>query len=137
MRKIAPAMTPAVRRKLETRLRELRQELLASGPSRIEPSRTDDARIGSDEDEQPLNEMLQSVASGRNRNLAKTLALIDKALQKLKDDPDDFGNCEDCGDEIPRARLEALPYAEFCVPCQQRADGPKSGPTRKKLTDYR
>jgi DnaK suppressor protein len=130
-------MTPQVRRTFETRLRKLRRELVSSGPTKIEPSRTDDARVGQDEDEQPLNEMLQSVASGRNRNLAKTLALIDKALAKLKGDPDDFGSCEDCGDEIPKARLETLPYAEFCVACQARADGPKAGPTRKKITDYR
>lgn len=131
-------MTPAQRKRFATRLDELRDELLnGSHAAKVEPNRTDEARIGQDEDEQPLNEMLQSIASGRNRNAAATLAKVEHARAKLRDDPDDFGLCEDCGDPIAPKRLEAVPYAEFCVQCQARADGPKGPATRKKLTDYR
>jgi len=28
-----------------------------------------------------------------------------------------FGDCEECGETIPKARLEALPYARYCVNC--------------------
>ncbi|WP_374536096.1 TraR/DksA family transcriptional regulator [Micromonospora aurantiaca (nom. illeg.)] len=31
-----------------------------------------------------------------------------------------YGVCERCGQDIPTARLEILPSARFCVPCQQR-----------------
>ncbi|WP_319463270.1 TraR/DksA family transcriptional regulator [Micromonospora sp. RTP1Z1] len=31
-----------------------------------------------------------------------------------------YGRCEGCGGEIPVARLEILPSARYCVPCQQR-----------------
>ena len=130
-------MLPATRKRLEKKLRELREQLLATGPAKVEPARVDDTKTGLDDDEAPLNEMLQSVASGRNRNLARTLTLIDKALRKLEHDPDDYGNCEDCGDRILQARLDAMPFAEFCIPCQTKADGPKGPYTRKKITDYR
>ena len=33
-----------------------------------------------------------------------------------------YGVCVDCGDAIPERRLEALPDALRCVPCQSRAD---------------
>jgi RNA polymerase-binding transcription factor DksA len=33
-----------------------------------------------------------------------------------------YGLCVDCGDGIPERRLEALPDALRCVPCQSRAD---------------
>jgi RNA polymerase-binding transcription factor len=33
-----------------------------------------------------------------------------------------YGLCVDCGDPIPERRLEALPDALRCVPCQSRAD---------------
>jgi RNA polymerase-binding transcription factor DksA len=34
-----------------------------------------------------------------------------------------YGNCETCHQPIPAARLEAVPYARRCVPCQQRWEG--------------
>jgi RNA polymerase-binding transcription factor DksA len=32
-----------------------------------------------------------------------------------------FGRCEMCGKAIPRARLEAIPYARYCVGCADAA----------------
>src|SRR5690349_4404388 len=31
-----------------------------------------------------------------------------------------YGRCERCAGPIPGARLEILPHARFCVPCQPR-----------------
>jgi RNA polymerase-binding transcription factor len=33
-----------------------------------------------------------------------------------------YGTCESCGNGIPQARLELLPWATQCVPCQERAE---------------
>jgi RNA polymerase-binding protein DksA len=33
-----------------------------------------------------------------------------------------YGRCETCGHAIPPARLEALPTARRCVPCQEQAE---------------
>lgn len=41
---------------------------------------------------------------------------IDRALLKI--DAGTYGRCERCGNEIPRARLEALPHAALCVACK-------------------
>lgn len=30
--------------------------------------------------------------------------------------------CEECGNEIPQARREALPGVRLCIPCQTEAD---------------
>jgi DnaK suppressor protein len=30
-----------------------------------------------------------------------------------------YGRCENCGQEIPEARLEAVPSARYCVSCKQ------------------
>ena len=27
-------------------------------------------------------------------------------------------HCEECGDEIPKARREAMPGVRYCIPCQ-------------------
>ena len=130
-------MTEAQREKLKQKLLALHAELTGKAPAKVEPNRTDEARVGGDEDEQPLNEMMQAIASSRNRNMAGALVKVQKALNKLRESPDEFGECEECGDEIALPRLQAMPYAEFCVECQGKRDAPKGGPTRKKLTDYR
>ena len=31
-------------------------------------------------------------------------------------------HCEECGEEIPQARREALPGVRLCIACQQEAD---------------
>ncbi|WP_328346941.1 TraR/DksA family transcriptional regulator [Micromonospora sp. NBC_00421] len=43
------------------------------------------------------------------------------ALRRLAEGS--YGRCERCQVAIPAERLEALPQARFCVPCQQRAHG--------------
>ena len=58
-----------------------------------------------------------------------------RALEKLSADPESFGECEECGEEIALGRLKAMPYAQLCVACQAKRD-PRTLPTRKKLTDY-
>ncbi len=130
-------MTPAKRKQLRTLLLALRAQLAGKGAQKIDPNRTGDAEVGGDEDLQPLNEMLQAIASNRNRNSGDVLARIDRALEKIQEDPDSFGLCDECGDEIALPRLERMPYAELCVECQGEKDRPKGAPTRRKLTDFR
>ncbi len=129
-------MTDAQREEMRVLLLALHAELTGKAPVRIEPNRTDEARVGGDEDEQPLNEMMQAIASNRNRTNEGVLKRVVKALGKLRTEPESFGECEECGDELPYGRLKAMPYVEFCVDCQSKQDRPKGGPTRKKLTDY-
>ncbi|MDQ0607413.1 DnaK suppressor protein [Variovorax sp. W1I1] len=43
---------------------------------------------------------------------------IDAARARLESG--EFGFCIDCGTEIPRARLEAMPAAARCIACQER-----------------
>jgi DnaK suppressor protein len=130
-------MTAAQRAQLQKALLSIAREIAQRDKKRIEPNRRSDEEIGGDEDEQPLNEMLQSIASNRNRNDAAVSARTDRALAKLRDEPDSYGECEECGEEIGLARLKAMPYAELCVTCQGKRDAAnRGGPTRRKLTDY-
>jgi DnaK suppressor protein len=118
-------------------LQRLRAELVSTGPARIEPNRTDPATAGvADEDAQALSEMMQVLASQRNRGQAELVGRIDRALARLAAEPDDFGLCQDCEEPIPARRLALMPYATRCAACQARVE-PKPGAPRKSLTDYR
>lgn len=117
-------------------LRERRQRLLDEGDVPIERIRKDPLEIGGDEDEQPLAEMNQALASNRNRARAHELRLIEEAITRLEADPEMFGLCEVCEEPIAPRRLEAMPHARMCVECQSAVEDPvKKGP-RRKLTDF-
>ena len=47
------------------------------------------------------------------------LRLVNEALDRL--DSGDYGTCLRCEDPIPLKRLSALPWARYCVPCQELA----------------
>jgi RNA polymerase-binding protein DksA len=61
-----------------------------------------------------------------------------RALQAMEDaagrmDSPDFGICEDCGANIPAARLIANPTATRCVACQERHEHTYAGQTHGSL----
>jgi DnaK suppressor protein len=130
-------MTPKELDRHRQKLLALKAEIIAEGDLAIEPVRKDAAGVGSDEDEQPLAEMQQVIASKRNSARTAVLARVGAALRRLDEAPDDFGLCGDCGDPIGK-RLDAMPYVELCLECQNERDGAahKLG-RRRHLTDYK
>ena len=51
---------------------------------------------------------------------SRELANIERALVRIKSGS--YGECEVCGERIPLARLNALPYATSCIECQRAAE---------------
>ena len=49
-----------------------------------------------------------------------TLRNIEHALEKLDDGT--YGTCEECGQDIVEKRLEAMPFARYCVDCQKEKE---------------
>ncbi len=45
---------------------------------------------------------------------------VDEALLRL--DEKKFGRCSACGSEVNMKRLEAVPWASLCLPCQQKQE---------------
>ena len=48
------------------------------------------------------------------------LSLIDDALERLANG--EYGKCMDCGEMIAEPRLQARPYAIFCIKCKSRQE---------------
>ncbi len=118
------------------RLLELRAEIVREGDIEIEPVRKDVTEVGGDEDEQPLAEMQQVIASKRNRSRAETLSRVNAAVRRLDEQPELFGLCRECEEAIGK-RMELLPYVELCVECQQSRDGAAKPGRRRHLTDFK
>ncbi|HEX5011949.1 MAG TPA: TraR/DksA C4-type zinc finger protein [Planctomycetota bacterium] len=62
----------------------------------------------------------RNMTLGLMENEARTLHQIEDALEQMEGGR--YGVCILCGQAIPLARLEALPFATTCVPCQEKAE---------------
>ena len=48
------------------------------------------------------------------------LKQVEAVLEKIAQN--EYGVCEKCAEEIPEARLEIMPYAEFCTQCLSKIE---------------
>ena len=51
---------------------------------------------------------------------SQTLIQVQAALKRIEDGT--YGKCSTCGKQIPIARLEAVPWAAYCVEDQEKLD---------------
>lgn len=101
-----------IRRVLEAK----RKELL-TGTSDREEILIENAAEDFDRLQQQLN---REVAIRNLDREAKLLKEVQGALARVEDDT--FGICLRCEEEIPEKRLKALPWAAYCVSCQEAID---------------
>ena len=55
---------------------------------------------------------------GRASDDQNLLYSIDEALKRIEDGT--YGNCPQCGKQIPKKRLDAIPHTELCIICQSK-----------------
>ena len=86
-------------------------------------------RVGEEDQAQISNE--EFVEMRLNHLEYQKLRQVKAALQRIEDG--DYGVCSNCGESIPPRRLQILPWAKYCVPCQEDAgqyDEAPLGPTK-------
>jgi len=74
-----------------------------------------------------LGLMEKELAVGNVVLLKELLKDIRHALRKLDTCPEKFGMCERCGKPIDRERLEARPWARYCISCKQKIEAKTKG----------
>lgn len=52
----------------------------------------------------------------------ETTALVSEALQRIENDT--YGTCDNCDELISPKRLAAIPWAKYCISCQEIMDNP-------------
>lgn len=93
-----------------------RKELLASTGDR-EEILIEHAAEEFDRLQQQLNREVAIRNLDRESTLLKS---VQAALGRIEDDS--FGVCLRCDEPIPEKRLKAVPWAAYCVPCQEIVD---------------
>lgn len=73
-------------------------------------------------------EVLDEIQQNAERTLAlesltrnwETASLISEALRRIEDGT--YGTCAECDEPVSEKRLAAIPWAKYCIRCQEVAD---------------
>lgn len=113
-------MKAAKLKELQRRLVEKRKELLSGARTRsaVNLQAGDDGiqDIADQATSAYTKEFLLSLGDAERRLLRQ----VDAALEKMRQNT--YGLCEKCGEGISEKRLEALPFARYCIPCQKEEE---------------
>ncbi len=109
-------MTTAKVQEVRKILEVKRKELMAGSSDRDEIL-IENAAEEFDRLQQQLN---REVAIRNLDRESKLLKDVQAAINRMDDES--FGICLRCDEEIPEKRLKALPWAAYCVSCQETVD---------------
>ncbi|MBK9136895.1 MAG: TraR/DksA C4-type zinc finger protein [Betaproteobacteria bacterium] len=108
-----------LRAALEQRQHQLDRRLAdhLGGRSRAEHARE---VLTQDDDDAPQRESEREMDMALTDLETQEVGEVSEALRRI--DSDGYGQCTDCGVEIPFDRLRAEPWALRCVPCESRRE---------------
>jgi RNA polymerase-binding transcription factor len=79
-----------------------------------------DSDCGQDEADRCVVSMSKESLFEQSSKRRTALRLIEAALRRIADGS--FGVCVACGDDIQSRRLKAVPWTQFCLPCQEEIE---------------
>lgn len=97
-----------------------RQELLSRVEGLDQDRRHGDEPLSADFAEQAVERLGDDVLNALSDAARRELRLIQRALERIEEGT--YNECSVCGDQIPRKRLEALPYSDRCLKCAEKEE---------------
>jgi DnaK suppressor protein len=105
------------KKKLEQRQQELRRTVSRN----VQDGRAADSEdIAQDIADKAANSYTKEFLFSQSSNDRALLARVEEALVRLREG--NFGACINCGDEVNAKRLEAVPWARYCIKCQEKIE---------------
>lgn len=105
----------------KTELKKIKERLLAEKNLLIEKLKGNDLSIDDSETPDPVDLAVRNysknVMLAVSENESRQLALIDEALLRIEDE--EYGPCQNCEKPINPKRLAAIPWARYCIECQE------------------
>ncbi len=102
-------------------LEEIKDKLITERDSIIRKLSSNNLTIDDSEMPDPVdlavNNYSKNVMLSVSENDSRQLVLINEALERLSDD--EYGLCQNCEEEIVDKRLNAVPWAKYCLQCQE------------------
>jgi len=111
----------------QRKLKSLRDKLMAK-KSEIVAAYNKNKSYGQQADEEGAQDIADKATSSYAKEFLfslsnserETLQLVEEAL--LRVDGARFGTCQVCSDPVERKRLEAVPWAKYCLGCQEKKE---------------
>ena len=102
-------------------LKQIKDKLIAERGLLIGKLKGNDLSIDDSETPDPVDLAVRNysknVALAVSENESRQLLHIDEALLRMDDD--EYGACQNCEDQINPKRLAAIPWARYCLNCQE------------------
>jgi DnaK suppressor protein len=113
---IKAAMLERLKQKLLQKRRTLISEVREKHASNLESGTDGTQDIADQATTAYTKEFLLSIGDAERQLLKQ----VDAALEKMR--LKKYGQCERCSETIGEKRLEALPFARFCIACQEEEE---------------
>jgi len=104
------------KKRLEDRQRELRQAMNRTA----QDGRDADLESAQDIADRAANSYNKEFLFSQSNNERQLLHMVDNALSRIREGT--FGECISCGEEINAKRLEAVPWTQHCIACQEKLE---------------
>ncbi|HLM58043.1 MAG TPA: TraR/DksA family transcriptional regulator [Pyrinomonadaceae bacterium] len=98
------------------RLLERRETLFSQVTEAEMSSRERDLEATQDPADMAANAYTKELLISMSANDRKLLELIDEALVRVE--AGEYGECVNCGEPVQEKRLDAVPWARYCLKCQ-------------------
>jgi DnaK suppressor protein len=101
--------------------KEIKEKLIVERDILIEKLKGNDLSVDDSETPDPVDLAVRNysknVMLAVSENESRQLALIDEALLRIDDE--EYGPCQNCQNDINPKRLAAIPWARYCLSCQE------------------
>lgn len=105
----------------ELNLEEIKANLIAEREILLEKLKGNDLSVDDTETPDPVDLAVRNysknVMLAVSENESRQLILIDEALMRIEDE--EYGLCQNCEKPINPKRLLAIPWARYCLECQE------------------
>lgn len=105
----------------ELNLDEIKDRLIAERENLLNKLKENDLSIDDAETPDPVDLAVRNysknVMLAVSENDSRQIVLINEALERLEDE--EYGSCQNCEKEINPKRLDAIPWARYCLNCQE------------------
>ena len=102
-------------------LKGIKESLLAERELLINKLKGNDLSVDDSETPDPVDLAVRNysknVMLAVSENETRQLVLIDESLRRIEDE--EYGVCQNCEKEINPKRLAAIPWARYCLNCQE------------------
>ena len=102
-------------------LKDIKERLLKERELLVQKLQGNDLSIDDAETPDPVDLAVRNysknVMLAVSENESRQLTLIDEAVLRIDDK--EYGTCQNCEKEISPKRLQAIPWARYCIDCQE------------------